>query len=67
MKNKEIIEILKKCVKTIEEQERLIKLLELKLSMRNTIPPVIVTFPNGTQPCHFHGGIPCYQNPCVWC
>ena len=20
-----------------------------------------------TSPCHYHDGVPCYKNPCVWC
>ena len=48
--------------KKIDDLEKRVALLEkivsgMTYNLYQTLP----------APYHFHNGMPCYQNPCIWC
>lgn len=53
--------------KEIEKLKLEIEKLKLELELEKTRKSMPFQAWPYTPSCHFHNGMPCYQNPCVWC
>ncbi len=56
----------KKIETTNEKLDRIIALLEQQVMRDRHLALPAIAMPPQMQPCHYHNGMPCYQNPCVW-
>lgn len=56
----------KKETPTEQYLREILELLRAKNS-QPIYPPYTPNYQPQNPNLHYHGGIPCYQNPCVWC
>lgn len=64
-----LIKTLEGAQETIRIQEKIIELYKEKDRLNTSIPyiPYQPIFPNIQNPnLHYHGTLPCYNNPCFW-